>query len=53
MNGNNTKLDITKTIPVTKPRIGYYNIKGISGANNEIVPDVKIGFQAYLCKIRF
>ena len=52
VNGNNTKLDITKTIPVTKPRIGYYNIKGISGANNEIVPDVKIGYQAYLLQYR-
>jgi hypothetical protein len=52
LNVNNTKLDITKIITVTKPRIGYYNIKGITGANNEIVPDVKIGYQAYLLQYR-
>lgn len=52
LNGNNTKLDITKTIPISKPRIGYYNIKGITGSNNEIVPDVKIGYQAYLLQYR-
>jgi len=52
LNGNSTKFDITKTIPVTKQRIGYYNIKGISGANNDYAPDVKIGYQAYLLQYR-
>ena len=37
VNGTTTKLDITKTISSQK-RIGYYNIKGILGSNNEIVP---------------
>lgn len=52
ISGNATKLDITKTISVPKQRIGYYNIKGITGGNNEIVPDVKIGYQAYLLQFR-
>ena len=51
VNGTTTKLDITKTIAAQK-RIGYYNIKGILGSNNEIVPDVKIGYQAYLLDYR-
>ena len=51
VNGTTTKLDITKTISSQK-RIGYYNIKGILGSNNEIVPDVKIGYQAYLLDYR-
>jgi len=52
VNETTTKLDITKTIAVTKPRIGYYYIKGITGSKNEIVPDVKIGYQAYLLQYR-
>jgi hypothetical protein len=51
VNGTTTKLDITKTIASQK-KIGYYNIKGILGANNELVPDVKIGYQAYLLDYR-
>ena len=52
VNSNSTKLDITKTIPITKQRIGYYNIKGITGEKNEPVPEVKIGYQAYLLQYR-
>lgn len=52
ISGNVTKLDITKTISVPKQRIGYYNIKDITGGNNEIVPEVKIGYQSYLLQFR-
>lgn len=52
VSNNTVKLDITKTITVPKQRIGYYNIKGITGSNSEIVPDVKIGYQAYLLQYR-
>ena len=52
ISGNSTKLDITKTISVPKQRIGYYNIKGITGGNNELAPDIKIGYQAYLLEFR-
>jgi len=52
ISGNVTKLDITKTISVPKQRIGYYNIKDITGGNNELVPEIKIGYQAYLLQFR-
>jgi Domain of unknown function (DUF6089) len=51
VNGTTAKLDITKTVASQK-HVGYYTIKGILGANNEIVPDVKIGYQAYLLDYR-
>jgi len=46
-----SKLDITKTV-ASQRRIGYYTIKGISGSNNEIVPDIRIGYQAFLLDFR-
>ena len=51
VNATTTKLNITKTISSQK-HIGYYTIKGILGSNNELVPDVKIGYQAFLLDFR-
>ena len=51
VNATTTKLNITKTIASQK-HIGYYTIKGILGSNNELVPDVKIGYQAFLLDFR-
>ena len=51
VNATTTKLDITKNIPSPK-RTGYYSIKGIVGSNNEIAPDIRIGYQAYLLDLR-
>jgi len=51
VNATTTKLNITKTISSQK-HIGYYTIKGILGSNNELVPDIKIGYQAFLLDFR-
>jgi len=51
IDANNTKLVITKNIPSPK-RIGYYAIRNIQGTNNELVPEVKIGYQSYLLDLR-
>jgi hypothetical protein len=52
LNDKTTKLIITKAINFPKQRIGYYSIKGISGLKNEFVPEVKIGYQAFLLQFR-
>ena len=51
INATTSKLDITKTV-ASQRRIGYYTIKGITGSNNEIVPDIRIGYQAFLLDYR-
>ena len=51
VNATTSKLDITKTV-ASQRRIGYYTIKGILGANNELVPEVRIGYQAFLLDYR-
>ena len=51
VNATTSKLDITKTV-ASQRRIAYYTIKGILGANNEIVPEVRIGYQAFLLDYR-
>ena len=51
VNATTSKLDITKTV-ASQRRIGYYTIKGILGTNNELVPEVRIGYQAFLLDYR-
>ncbi len=51
MNATTSKLNITKTVP-SQRRIGYYTIKGLLGANNEIVPDIRLGYHAFLLDYR-
>jgi hypothetical protein len=51
VNATTSKLDITKTV-ASQRRIGYYTIKGITGSNNELVPDIRIGYQAFLLDYR-
>jgi hypothetical protein len=50
-NGNSTKLTITKTVnPLRK--IGYYNISDIIDPREGYVPEVKVGYIAYLNDLR-
>jgi len=50
-NGNSTKLTITKNINAAK-KIGYYNIGDIIGQREGYVPEVKVGYIAYLNDLR-
>ena len=50
-NGNTTKLTITKNVNATK-KIGYYNIGDIIDAKGGYVPEVKVGYIAYLNDLR-
>ena len=50
-NGNTTKLTITKNVNATK-KIGYYNIGDIIDAKGGYVPEVKVGYTAYLNDLR-
>jgi hypothetical protein len=50
-NGNTTKLTITKNVNATK-KIGYYNIGDIIDARGGYVPEVKVGYIAYLNDLR-
>ncbi len=51
INSTTNKLEITKTIPSPK-KVGYYSLKNVSGSNSEYVPEVKIGYQAFLLDYR-
>jgi len=51
INTTTSKLDITKTV-ASQRHVGYYTIKGILGTNNEPVPDIRIGYQAFLLDYR-
>ena len=50
-NGNTTKLTITKNVNAAK-KIGYYNIGDIIDAKGGYVPEVKLGYIAYLNDLR-
>jgi hypothetical protein len=50
-NGNITKLTITKNVNAAK-KIGYYNIGDIIGQKEGFVPEVKVGYIAYLNDLR-
>jgi hypothetical protein len=50
-NGNSTKLTITKNVNAAK-KIGYYNIGDIIDAKGGYVPEVKLGYIAYLNDLR-
>ena len=50
-NGNSTKLTITKNVNPAK-KIGYYNIGDIIDAKGAYVPEVKVGYIAYLNDLR-
>jgi hypothetical protein len=50
-NGNSTKLTITKNVNATK-KIGYYNIGDIIDPKGGYVPEVKVGYIAYLNDLR-
>lgn len=50
-NGLETKFTITKSANPTK-KLGFYNLVNISNKNGEYVPDVKIGYPAYLNEFR-
>lgn len=50
-NGNTTKLTITKNVNPAK-KIGYYNIGDILDSKGSYVPEVKLGFIAYLNDLR-
>jgi len=50
-NGNSTKLTITKNVNAAK-KIGYYNIGDIIDAKGGYVPEVKVGYTAYLNDLR-
>ena len=50
-NGNSTKLTITKNVNAAK-KIGYYNIGDIIDAKGAFVPEVKVGYIAYLNDLR-
>jgi len=50
-NGNSTKLTITKNVNAAK-KIGYYNIGDIIDAKGAYVPEVKVGYIAYLNDLR-
>jgi len=50
-NGNSTKLTITKNVNAAK-KIGYYNIGDIIGLKEGYVPEVKVGYIAFLNDLR-
>jgi hypothetical protein len=50
-NGNSTKLIITKNVNAAK-KIGYYNIGDIIRQKEGYVPEVKVGYIAYLNDLR-
>ena len=50
-NGNSIKLTITKNVNAAK-KIGYYNIGDIIDAKAGYVPEVKLGYIAYLNDLR-
>ena len=50
-NGNTTKLTITKNVNPAK-KIGYYNIEDIIDNKGGYVPEVKVGYIAYLNDLR-
>ena len=50
-NGNTTKLTITKNLNPAK-KIGYYKIEDIIDAKAGYVPEVKVGYIAYLNDLR-
>lgn len=50
-NGNKIKLTITKNVNAAK-KIGYYNIGDIIDAKGGYVPEVKVGYIAYLNDLR-
>jgi hypothetical protein len=50
-NGNTTKLTITKSVNAAK-KIGYYNIGDVVDAKGGYVPEVKVGYIAYLNDLR-
>ena len=50
-NGNATKLTITKNVNPAK-KIGYYNISDIVDSKGSYVPEVKLGYIAYLNDLR-
>ena len=50
-NGNSTKLTITKNVNAAK-KIGYYSIGDIIDAKGGYVPEVKVGYIAYLNDLR-
>jgi hypothetical protein len=50
-NGNSTKLTITKNVNPTK-KLGYYNIGDIIDTKDGYVPEVKVGYIAYLNDLR-
>ena len=50
-NGNSTKLTITKNINAAN-KIGYYSIGDIVDAKGGYVPEVKVGYIAYLNDLR-
>jgi hypothetical protein len=49
--GNSTKLTITKTVNPLK-KVGYYNIADIIDPREGYVPEVKVGYIAYLNDLR-
>lgn len=50
-NGNTIKLTITKNVNAAK-KIGYYNVGDIIDAKGDYVPEVKLGYIAYLNDLR-
>lgn len=50
-NGNTIKLTITKNVNAAK-KIGYYNIGDIIDAKGGYIPEVKLGYIAYLNDLR-
>ena len=50
-NGKNNTLTITKTINTNK-KVGYYTLSGIVDNTGRAVPDVKVGYNAWLNEYR-
>jgi len=50
-NGVEAKFSITKSVNAQK-KSGYYNLTKMTSSNEEYVPDVKIGYVAYLNELR-
>lgn len=50
-NGLETKFTVTKSVNSTK-KIGFYNLNKILNTNGDDVPDIKIGYVAYLNDLR-
>jgi len=50
-NGLETKFNITKSVN-TQKKSGYYTLSKISNKSGDFVPDVKIGYVAYLIELR-